>query len=134
MAKLRVGMAQNSVYSTYASFMPTISANLGYSFTAGDNYNSIPGTPYGNIVRNLNTSNNFSGSISASMNLISFGRDYYKLKISKHNKKISEYDLDLNEEQLILNVLAMNLMTMKKLMLSSDQKILMWCHLIELNL
>ena len=106
MAKLRVGMAQNSVYSTYASFMPTISANLGYSFTAGDNYNSIPGTPYGNIVRNLNTSNNFSGSISASMNLISFGRDYYKLKISKHNKKISEYDLDLNEEQLILNVLA----------------------------
>ncbi len=106
MAKLRVGMAQNSVYSTYAGFMPTIGANLGYSFTARDGYNSILETPYGNIVRNLNTSNDFSGSISASMNLISFGRDYYKLKISKHNKKISEYDLDLNEEQLILNVLA----------------------------
>ena len=100
MAKLRVDMAQNSVYSTYAGFMPTIGANLGYSFKAREDYNSILGTPYGN------TGNDFSGSISASMNLISFGRDYYKLKISKHNKKISEYDLDLNEEQLILNVLA----------------------------
>lgn len=89
--KSRVGQARSGYY-------PQISAQGGYT-----RISPMQSTPTGTFLR-LNNYDQYSGSVSASQNLIDFGKTSSQVNISKYNLEASRSDLNTISDQVIFNV------------------------------
>lgn len=89
-----VNISQSRVGEARANYYPQVSAQGGYSRIS----------PMQGAATHLNNYDLYTGSVSASQNLIDFGKTSSQVNISKYNLEASRFDLNTISDQVIFNV------------------------------